>query len=104
LERLTKEEDISQKKHRVEVFFDDEEYAILKKLSTGVGWSIEKLVYDSVFRAHFTEEAKKRHEAFRSFFPREPIDWGADWKELEERMEKDRAWQTLKSMGQNQDA
>ena len=88
-----------EKKHRVEVFFDDEEYAILEELAAGTGWSIERLVYDNVFRAHFTEEAKIRHEAFRSFFSREPIDWGADWKELKERMEKDRAWQTVKSMG-----
>ena len=95
---------MSEKKHRVEVFFDEEEYAILEELSSGTKWSIEKLVYDSVFRAHFTEEAKKRHKAFRSFFSREPIDWGADWAELKERMAKDRAWQTLKSMGQNQDA
>ena len=92
-----------EKKHRVEVFFDDEEYAILEELSSGGKWSIEKVVYDSVFRAHFTEEAKIRHEAFRSFFSREPIDWGADWKELKEWMEKDRAWQTIKSMGQDQD-
>ena len=94
---------MSEKKHRVEVFFDDEEYAILEELSTGTKWSIEKLVHEAVFRAHFTEEAKKRHEAFRSFSSREPIDWGADWAELKREIERDMAWRTLKSMGQNQD-
>ncbi|MYC36232.1 MAG: hypothetical protein F4X66_04890 [Chloroflexi bacterium] len=94
---------MSEKEHCVEVYFDDEEMAILEELSTGTKWSIEKLVYDSVFRAHFTEEAKKRHEAFRSFSSREPIDWGADWAELKREMERDMAWRTLKSMGQNQD-
>lgn len=94
---------MSEEKHRVEVFFDDDEYAILEELSTGTKWSIEKLVHEAVFRAHFTEEAKKRHEAFRSFSSREPIDWGADWAELKREMERDMAWRTLKSMGQNQD-
>ena len=94
---------MSEKKHRVEVFFDDEEYAILEELSTGTKWSIERLVHEAVFRAHFTEEAKKRHEAFRSFLSREPIDWGVDWAELKREMGRDMAWRTLKSMGQNQD-
>ena len=93
---------MSEKKHRVEIFFDDEEYAILEELSTGTKLSIKELVYDSVFRAHLDEEAKKRHEAFRRFLSREPIDWGADWAELKERMGKDKAWQILKSMGQSQ--
>ena len=92
-----------EKKYCVEVYFDDEEYAILEELSTGVNWSIEKLVYDSVFRAHFTEEAKKRHEAVRWILSQEPIDWGADWAELKREMERDMAWRTLKSMGQNQE-
>lgn len=94
---------MSEKKHRVEVLFDDEEYAILEELSTGIKSSVEKLVHDTVYRAHFTEGAKKRHEAFRSFFSREPIDWGADWKELKREMERGMAWQTLKSMEQNRD-
>ena len=94
---------MSEKKHRVEVFFDEEEYAILEELSSGTKWSIEKLVYDSVFRAHFTEEAKKRHEAFRSFFSREPIDWGADWKEMKEWLDKDWAWKIVKSYDQTQE-
>ena len=93
---------MSEKKHCVEVYFDDEEYAILEELSTGVNWSIERLVHEAVFRAHFTEEAKKRHEAFRSFLSREPIDWGADWAELKREMGRDMGWRTLKSMGQNQ--
>ncbi len=93
--------DISEKKHRVEVFFDEEEYAILQELSTGIKSSVEKLVYESVFRLHFTEEAKKRHEAARWLRSQEPIDWGADWAELKKWMEKERAWQTLKSMGQD---
>lgn len=93
-----------EKKHCVEVYFDDEEYAILEELSTGVKWSIEKLVHEAVFRAHFTEEAKKRHEAVRWILSREPIDWGADWAELKREMEQGMAWRTLKSMGQNQEA
>ena len=95
---------MSEKKHRVEVFFDDEEYAILEELSTGTKWSIERLVHEAVFRAHFTEEAKKRHEAVRWILSREPIDWGADWAELKREMEHGMAWRTLKSMGQNQEA
>ena len=94
---------MTEKKHRIEVYFDDEEIAILEELSSGIKSTIERLVHDTVFRAHFTDEAKKRHAATRSFLSREPIDWGADWKELKEWMEKDRAWQTLKSMGQDQD-
>ncbi len=93
-----------ERKHCVEVFFDDEEYAILEELSTGTKWSIEKLVYKSVFRAHLNEEAKKRHEAARWLRSQEPIDWGADWAELKKWMEKDRAWQVLKSMGQDSES
>ena len=93
---------MSEKKHRVEVFFDDEEYAILEELSTGIKSSVEMLVYDTVYRSHFTEEAKKRHEAFRSFLSREPVDWGADWAEIKQSMEKYRTMQILKSMGQGQ--
>ena len=94
---------MSEKKHCVEVYFDDEEYAILEELSTGTKWSIERLVHEAVFRAHFTEEAKKRHEAVRWILSREPIDWGADWAELKREMERGMAWRTLKSMGQNQE-
>ena len=94
---------MSEKKHCVEVSFNDEEYAILEELSTGTKWSIEKLVHEAVFRAHFTEEAKKRHEALRWILSREPIDWGADWAELKREMERGMAWRTLKSMGQNQE-
>ncbi len=92
-----------EKKHRVEVFFDDDEFAILEELSTGSKWSIEKIIYDTVFRAHFTEEAKKRHAAVRRMLSREPIDWGADWAELKREMGRDMAWRTLKSMGQDQE-
>ena len=92
---------MSEKKHRVEVFFDDEEYAILKELSTGTQLSIKELVYDSVFRAHLDEEAKKRHEAARWLRSQQPIDWGADWAELKLEMERGIAWGALKSMGQD---
>ena len=92
---------MSEKKHRVEVFFDDEEYAILEDLATRINWSIERLLYQTVFRAHLNEEAKKRHEAARWLRSQEPIDWGADWAELKEWMAKYRASQTLKSMGQD---
>ena len=37
-----------EKKHRVEVFFDDEEYAILEELATGSKRAMDKIVYDSV--------------------------------------------------------
>ena len=94
---------MSEKKHCVEVYFDDEEIAILKELSTGVEWSIERLVHEAVFRAHFTEEAKKRHAAVRRMLSREPIDWGADWSELKREMGQDMAWRSLKSMGQDQE-
>lgn len=92
---------MTEKKHRIEVFFDDEEFAILEELSTGTKWSIEKLVYESVFRAHLTEEAKKRHEAARWLRSQEPVDWGADWAELKREMERGMAWRALKSMGQD---
>lgn len=94
---------MAAEKRRVEIYFDDEEFAILEELSNGTKWSIEKIVYNSVARAHFSEEAKKRHEAMRSFLSREPIDWGADWAELKREMEQDMAWRTLKSMGQDQE-
>ena len=55
---------MTEKNNRVEVFFDDEELAVLEELSTGVKWSVEKIVYDTVARAHFSEEAKKRHAAW----------------------------------------
>lgn len=92
---------MAEKKHCVEVYFDDEEIAILEELSTGVNWSIERLVHEAVYRAHFTEEAKKRHEAARWLRSQEPVDWGADWAELKEWMTKYKVWQTLKSMGQD---
>lgn len=92
---------MSEKKHRVEVFFDEEEFAILEDLATRIDWSIERLLYETVFRAHLNEEAKKRHEAARWLRSQEPVDWGADWAELKEWMAKGRDWQTLKSMGQD---
>ena len=94
---------MTEKKNRVEVFFDDEELAVLEELSTGVKWSVEKIVYDTVARAHFSEEAKKRHAAFCRFLSREPIDLESDWAELKRDMERDMAWRTLKSMGQDVD-
>ena len=45
---------MSEKMHRVEVFFEDEEYAILEELPTGIDLTVEKLVHGTVFRAHFT--------------------------------------------------
>ena len=94
---------MTAEKRRVEIYFNDEEFAILEELSNGTKWSVEKIIYDTVFRAHFTEEAKKRHEAMRWLRSQEPTDWGADWKELKESMEKDRTWQILKSYGQDQE-
>ena len=92
---------MSEKKHCVEVFFDDEEYVILEDLATRINWSIERLIYQTVFRAHLNEEAKKRHEAAQWLRSQEPIDWGADWAELKQEMERGIAWRTLKSMGQD---
>ena len=92
-----------EKKRRVEIFFSEEEMATLEELAHGTKWSVEKIVYDTVASYHFTEEAKERHAAGRRLMAREPIDWGADWAELKEWMAKDRAWATLKSMGQNED-
>ena len=91
---------MAEEKRGVEVFFSEEELAILDELAHGIKTSVEKVVYETVFRAHFTEEAKNRHEAFRWILSQDPVDWGADWKELKEWMEQDRAWQVIKSYGQ----
>lgn len=92
-----------EKKHRVEVFFDDEEYAILEELSTGSKWSVEKIVYDSVARAHFTEEARKRQAAFCWILSQDPFDLESEWKEMKEWLEKDWAWKIVKSYDQEQE-
>ena len=56
----------------------------------------------------FTEEAKKRHEAVQMDFAlRNPVDWGADWKELKQEMECEKyslAYQVLKSYGSRHSA
>lgn len=95
---------MSEEKHRVEVFFDDDEYAILEELSTGTKWSIEKLVYDTVLRAHFTEEAKKRDEAFRWMLTHDPVDLYSEWKKMKEWLDKDWAWKIEKSYDQFQES
>ena len=94
---------MAEEKRRVEISFSEAEFAILEELSQGSLWSVEKIIYDTIFHAHFTAEAKKRHEAGRRLMSREPIDWGADWAELKEWMAKHRAWETLKSMGQDEE-
>lgn len=94
---------MSEKKHRVEVFFDEEELAILEELSTGSKWSIEKIIHDTVFHAHFTEEASKRHAAICWILSQEPFDLESEWNEMKEWLAKDWAWKIIKSYGQEQD-
>ena len=91
-----------EKKHRVEVFFDDEEFAILEELSTGSKWSIERIIHDSVFRAHLTEDAKKRHEAICWILSQEPFDLESEWNEMRDWLAKDWAWKLIKSYDQEQ--
>lgn len=88
---------MSEKKHRVEVFFDEKEFAILKELSTGIESNIEKLVYDTVFCAHLTEEAKKRHAAICWILSQEPFDLESEWNEMKDWLAKDWAWKIIKS-------
>ena len=93
-----------EKKRRVEISFDEKEFAILEELSEGSKWSVEKIVYDSVARAHFTEEAKKRHAAISWILSQDPFDLEADWKEMKEWLEKDWAWKIMKSYDQCQES
>ena len=94
---------MEKRKRRVEIYLDDEEFAILEDLSNGSKWSVEKIVYDSVARSHFTEEAEKRHEAFRWILSHDPLDLYAEWKEMKEWLEKDWAWKIVKSYDQGQE-
>lgn len=94
---------MAETNRRVEISFSEAEFAILEELSQGSLWSVEKIIYDTIASHHFTEAAKKRHEAGRWLLSQEPVDWGADWAELKEWMAKSRAWETLKSMGQDED-
>ena len=91
---------MAEKKRRVEIHFDEEEFAILEGLSNGTKSSLEQVVYDSVARAHFTEEAKKGHEAFCWILSQDPIDLYVEWKEMKEWLEKDWAWQITQSYDQ----
>ena len=95
---------MSEKKHRVEVFFDDEEYAILEELSTGIKSSVEKLVHDTVYRAHFTEESKKRQGAISWILSQEPFDLESEWKKMKDWLEKDWAWKLERSYDQYQES
>ena len=94
---------MTDQKRRVEIFFDEAEFAILEELSQGSQWSVAKIVYDTVHRAHFTDEAKKRHAAARRLLAMEPIDLESDWSEMKEWMANHRAWETLKSYGQDEE-
>ena len=89
-----------EKKHRVEVFFDDEEYAILEELSTGSKRAMDKIVYDSLARTLLTEQAKKRQAAISWILSQEPFDLEANWKEMKEWLEKDWAWKLIRSYDQ----
>lgn len=88
---------MAEEKRRVEIAFSEAEFAILEELSQGSLWSVEKIIYDTVFHAHFTEEAKKRHTAFHEILSQEPVDWAAEWKEMKEWLEQDWAWKSIKS-------
>lgn len=95
---------MSEKKHRVEVFFDDEEYAALKELSAGSRRSVDKVVYDSVARTHLSEDAKKRQAAISWILSIEPFDLEADWKKMKDWLEKDWAWKLERSYDQYQES
>ena len=94
---------MSEEKRRVEIFLSEAEFAILEELSRGSKWSVAKIVYDTVFHAHFTEEAKKRHKGFHEILSQEPVDWATEWKEMKEWLEKDWAWKLIKSYDQTQE-
>ena len=93
---------MTEKKRRVEISFSEAEFAILEELSQGSKWSVDKIVYDAVFHAHFTAKAKERHKAFHEILSQEPVDWAAEWKEMKEWLEQDWAWKITKSYGQTQ--
>ena len=93
---------MAEEKRRVEISFSEAEFAILEELSQGSKWSVTKIVYDAVFHAYFTAEAKKRHQAFHEILSQEPIDWAAEWKEMKEWLEQDWAWKIIKSYNQTQ--
>lgn len=95
---------MSEKKHRVEVFFDDEEYAILEELSAGSRRSVEKVVYDNVARTHLSEESKKRQAAISWILSQEPFDLESDWKKMKDWLEKDWAWKLERSYDQYQES
>ena len=95
---------MSEKKHRVEVYFDDEEYAALKELSADSRRSVDKVVYDSVARTHLSEEAKKRQAAISWILSQEPFDLESDWKRMKDWLEKDWAWKLERSYDQYQES
>ena len=66
---------MSEKKHRVEVFFDDEEYAALKELSAGSRRSVDKVVYDSVARTHLSEASKNARRRLVGFYLKSRSIW-----------------------------
>ena len=92
----------SKRKHRVQVFFDGEEYAALKELSVGNGRSVETIVYDSVTRTHLSEEAKKRQAAISWILSQEPFDLEHDWKRMKDWLAKDWAWKLERSYDEYQ--
>ena len=93
-----------EKKHRVEVYFDDEEYAILKELSASDRQSVEKIVYDSVAGVHLIEEARKRQAAISWILSQEPFDLEADWKKMADWLDRDWIWKLERSYDQYQDS
>ena len=95
---------MSEKKHCVEVFFDDEEYSALKELSQGSKRSVDRIVYDSVARTHLSEEAKKRQGAISWILSQEPFDLESDWKKMKDWLEKDWAWKLERSYDQYQES
>ena len=95
---------MSEGKHCVEIFFDDEEYAALKELSEGSKCSVDKIVYDSVVCTHLSEESKKRQAAISWILSQEPFDLEADWRRMKDWLDKDWAWKLERSYDQYQES
>ena len=95
---------MSEEKHRVEVFFDDDEYAALKELSAVSRQSVDKVVYDSVTCTHLSKEAQQRQAAISWILSQEPFDLEHDWKRMKDWLEKDWAWKLERSYDQYQES
>ena len=77
-------------KKQVLISFDPDDLTYLEGLAERRNVSIQELVHRAVYRAHLTEKAKERHKAYDRLRNMPPIDWGMDWPELKEEMERER--------------